>query len=395
MSAVSLRRARHSANAAFFANGFVIGHWAPKIPVLVERLGISESLLGQMIILFGVGALVALIAGAWLVTKFGSAKITQWTSLFLAPSLVLLTIAPSVFATTIAMLWLGVFLGAMDNAMNANAVAVEVAIEKPIMSSFHAWWSVGGVVGGLSGGALIAWSGEMGHALIVMVIVLVAILWAWPGYLQDDNLDDEFDAAQQNPNVKKTKAGMPGSLGIYILGVITMLSFAPEGTIIDWSGLYLKDELGAPLVVSGYAVAAFSATMALMRFVGDGVRSRFGDRQTFVFSAVVAAIGLFIGGLATDFYTACLGFFVSGLGMANVVPVLFSAAGNYPGIRPSVAIAIITSFGYGGLLFIPALVGFVAEIYSIGLVYTGWAIIVAVVAASGFLLPNLSGRRSD
>ncbi len=389
-----LRRAQWAVNAAFFANGFVVGHWAPKIPVLVERLGISESVLGQMIILFGLGALIALVVGAWMVTRFGSVMIVRWTSLMLAPSLLLLTLTPTVFTTCLAMLWLGVFLGAMDNAMNANGVVVEVALERPVMSSYHGFWSLGGVIGGLTGGALIVWFGELGHSVIVSLIVLAVILWAWPNYMSDQHMDAEFEANAKAAGVENVSRGMPKSIGIYVLGVVTMLSFAPEGTIIDWSALYLKDELGAPLIVSGYAVAAFSATMAMMRFFGDSLRGRFGDRTTFIVSAIIAGIGLFIGGIANTFYLACFGFLISGLGMANVVPVLFSTAGRYPGVRPSIGIAIITAFGYGGLLFIPALVGFIAETYSIAVIYVGWAFIVGAIALLGFVLPNLRSKSS-
>lgn len=385
-----LKSARNAVYAAFFANGLVVGHWAPKIPVLVERLGITESTLGKMIILFGVGALLALIAGAWLVTRFGSKAIVCWTSLFLAPSLLLLTITPTVAAASFAMLWLGVFLGAMDNAMNTNGVGVEVKLGRPVMSSYHGFWSLGGVVGGLSGGAMIAVMGELGHALAVGVLVLGLVVWAWPRYLASDDLDGDAS----DPLTPAKTSALPRSPGIYVLGVLTLLAFAPEGTVIDWSALYLKAELDAPLLVSGYAVAAFSATMALMRLHGDGLRARFGDRNTFIVSGLVAGGGLFIAGAADQLMLACIGFLIAGLGMANVVPVLFSTAGRTPGVRPTVGIAVITTFGYGGLLFIPAFVGFIAEAYSIGLVYVGWGMIAMVIGGVGLFLPQLARQQN-
>ncbi|WP_051540916.1 MFS transporter [Ahrensia sp. 13_GOM-1096m] len=394
-TAGALFHARWAVNAAFFANGLMIGHWAAKIPVMVERLGISEGMLGQLIVVFGLGALFALIVGAWLVTKYGSVFVIRWTWLFLSISLILLTLVPSLFGTALALLWFGMFLGAMDNAMNANGVAVEVALDRPVMSSYHGFWSLGGLVGGLSGGAMIVWFGEMGHALIVTGIVLALMFYAWPRLMSDANMDSDFDAQQEaGAQTKKRKTGIPRSFGLYLLGFAALFSFASEGTIIDWSALYLRNELDAPLIVSGYAVAAFSFTMALMRFLGDGVRTRFGDRRTFIVSAAISSVGLFFGGYADNFYLACFGFFVAGIGMANVVPVLFSAAGKYPGIRPSVGIAVVTALGYAGLLFIPALVGVVAEYYSIGIVYVGWAIIVLGVAALGFVLPHIDGNRT-
>ncbi|MEO0920860.1 MAG: MFS transporter, partial [Pseudomonadota bacterium] len=303
-----LRSARWAVSAAFFLNGMMVGHWAPKIPVVVERLGISERILGQMIILFGVGALIALLAGAWAVTRLGSPAIVRWTSLLVAPALVLMTIAPDVLTTALTMLWLGVYLGAMDNAMNANGVGVETALKKPVMSSYHGFWSLGGVFGGLTGGAMIAGFGELGHAAIVAVLAFGLAAWAWPRYLPDA---PEFTRNADDAPDEKSKLVIPKSPGIYVLGVVTLLGFAPEGTIIDWSALFLKDEMGAPLVISGYAVAAFSATMALMRFRGDGLRDQFGDRRTFVVSGLVAGLGLFIAGMAGSVLVACVGFLIA------------------------------------------------------------------------------------
>jgi len=382
-----LHLARLAVYAAFFLNGFMVGHWATKIPVLVERLGISEAVLGRLIVLFGIGAVLALIGGAWMVTRIGSVAVVRWTSVLLAPSLVLLTLAPSLPAAALALLWLGVFLGAMDNAMNANGIGVERALGRPVMSSFHGFWSLGGVAGGLTGGAMIAAFGEMGHALIVGAIVLVLAVWAFGHYRPDD-------AAMRESTGSGGWRGLPRSPGIYVLGMVTLLAYAPEGTVIDWSALYLRDELGAPLIVSGYAFAAFSATMATMRFFGDRLRAQFGDRRVFVASSALAATGLALAGNAPGFVVACLGFFVAGIGMANMVPILFSAAGAYPGLRPAVAIALITTFGYGGLLLMPAFVGVLAEAFSLAVVFAGWAVIVLAVGASALVLNYLPSRSS-
>jgi len=379
-----LRRAQMAVYAAFFANGFAVGHWAPKIPFLVDRLGISESMLGRMIILFGVGAVVALLAGAWCVTRFGSGNVLRVTSAFLVPALVLMTWTDTVFTATLALLWLGVFLGAMDNAMNAHGVAVEVKLARPVMSSYHGFWSLGGVAGGLTGGAMIVAFGEMGHAVLVSLTLLGLVVWAWPRYLADDNLDCDAFGKMRVPGSDRKSTWLPRRPGIYFIGAMTLIGFAPEGTIIDWSALYLRDELSAPVWLSGYAVAAFAATMAMMRLSGDRMRSRFGDRHVYVLSVVVAAIGLWIAGMAGTVLWACIGFFISGLGMANVVPILFSAAGRFPGVAPAIGIAVATTFGYAGLLFLPAFVGVIAENHSIGTVFVWWPVL---------LLPIMLGVR--
>ena len=147
---------RWAVSAAFYANGFVVGHWAPKIPVLAERLAISESVLGALVIMFGLGALVALLTGAVLTTRYGSASVVRWTSYMLAPGLLFISLSPNLFATALSMLWLGVFMGAMDGAMNANAVSVEKARGTAIMSSCHGFWSLGGLTGAPLGGWMLA-----------------------------------------------------------------------------------------------------------------------------------------------------------------------------------------------------------------------------------------------
>lgn len=389
-AAKRLRLARLAVFAAFFVNGFMMGHWATKIPVLVERLGISEAVFGRLIVLFGIGAVVALIGGALMVTRFGSVVVMRWTSILLAPSLVLLTLAPSVPTVALALLWFGMFLGAMDNAMNANGIGVERALGRPAMSSFHGFWSLGGMAGGLTGGAMIAALGEMGHALAVGAVSLAVALWAFGHYRPDDPAVHGDGGEARLLGARR----LPRSPGIYVLGVLTLLAFAPEGTVIDWSALYLREELEAPLIVSGYAFAAFSATMAVMRLFGDGLRARLGDRPMFAASAALAATGLAVAGTAAGLAMACLGFFVAGIGMANMVPILFSVAGNYRSLPPAVAIAVITTFGYAGLLFVPALVGAVAEALSLAVVFAGWSAIVLAVGVTCMFLPWLPGRAS-
>ncbi|MEM0899481.1 MAG: MFS transporter [Pseudomonadota bacterium] len=372
----SLARGRSAVCAMFFANGFVIGHWAPKIPVMVDRLGITEATLGQMIILFGLGAVISLIVGAGMVLRFGSMPVVRWTSLLLTPSLVLLTITPTVITTAIAMLWLGMFLGAMDNAMNANGVEVEIGLKKPVMSSYHGFWSLGGVAGGLTGGGLLAYYGEMGHAIIVSAMTLAIVLYAWPRVYS--STASPVGSNEDSQAFKKFQ--LPRAVGIYMLGIATMLLFAPEGTAIDWSALYLRDELNAPTLITGYAVAAFSLAMAIMRFLGDRIRSRFGDVLVFFASVFFGAVGFAVAGTAKGVVSACLGFLIAGFGLANAVPIVFSAAGKFPAVSPSVGIAIITVFGYGGLLFIPALVGFVAETFSLGFVFAAWGVVLLAIA---------------
>jgi len=382
--------ARWAVSAAFFANGFVVGHWAPKIPVLAARLAISESVLGALVITFGIGALIALLAGAVLTTRYGSDRVVRWTSYLLAPGLLLVSLSPNLVATAFSMLWLGVFMGAMDGAMNANAVSVEKARGRAIMSSCHGFWSLGGLTGAPLGGLMLARFGDLGHSVGVLVMTGILVVVAQAFYFKDAKLLAlEDQPAEGGWSPKRIFALLPGGVGIYLLGLCALLSFVPEGSILDWSALYLAKVHHAPVALAGYAFAAFSGTMALMRFAGDGLRDRFGDGRSFFVSALVAAVGFAIAGLSPTLPMVLAGFLVCGLGLANMVPILFSAGGRFPGVEPAIGIGIVTAFGYSGALTAPALLGFIAEHTGLASIFAGFSVVLLVTAALSLTLRTL------
>lgn len=384
------RSARWAVSAAFYANGFVVGHWAPKIPVLAGRLDITESVLGALVIMFGIGALIALLAGAVLMTRYGSDNVVRWTSFLLVPGLLLISLAPNVAVTAFAMLWLGVFMGAMDGAMNANAVTVEKARGHAIMSSCHGFWSLGGLTGAPLGGWLLARFGDMGHSVAVLVITGAIVIVAQFFYLGDAKArDTKGESENRRLSPKRILALLPTGAGIYILGVCAFLSFVPEGSILDWSALYLAKDHQAPVAIAGYAFAAFSGTMALMRFLGDGLRDRFGDGRTFFVSALVASAGFTIAGLSSELVMVIAGFLVCGLGLANMVPIVFSAAGRFPGIEPAIGIGIATAFGYSGALTAPAVLGIVAEHFGLAVIFAAFSVVLLATAALSLSLRTL------
>lgn len=373
--------ARWAVSGAFFANGFVVGNWAPKIPVLVERLEISKATLGALIIMFGVGALFALLAGAFVTSRYGSDRVVRWTSVFLAPGLLLISLSPTVWLTAAAMLWLGVFLGAMDGAMNANAVSVEKARGRPIMSSCHGFWSLGGLTGAPLGGWMLSTFGDTGHSIAVLVTVGAVVIWASFHYLADAPVKTMGNGGMSDPDLPGLgPSRIPTSAGIYLLGICAFLSFVPEGSVLDWSALYLAQEHHAPVALAGYAFAAFSGTMAAMRFLGDGLRQRLGDGRAFFLSALVASLGFALAGLATNLPAVIAGFLICGIGLANTVPIVFSAAGRFPGVEPAIGIGVVTAFGYTGALTAPALLGFIAEHTGLGAIFAGFSIVVFLTA---------------
>lgn len=344
-------KSRAAVSLLFLMNGFVVGCWAPKIPEFAERLQLSKFELGLMILVFGVGSLVMMpMAGAQIAGR-GSRVVARAFAVLLVPMLLALTLAPNVWTAAIALFLFGGFIGAMDVAMNANAVSVEKSMHRAIMSSCHAFWSLGGLIGSALGGLLISHWGILGHAEVSTALAALFLIVAWPMILGD----------QPHPDEAKPKARLPMVPLPWLLGIIALFCMVPEGAVLDWSALYLSQEKAASVALSGFGFAAFSATMATMRFAGDFVRDWLGAVRTLRVCTVFAIVGMLTAALAPNAEIAILGFALCGIGISNMVPIAFSAAGNIPGLQPGIGISVVTTLGYSGMLVAPSAIGFAAE----------------------------------
>ena len=349
-AAATAIRGRWAVAAIFLVNGFVVGSWAPQIPVFLTRLGISEFTLGLLILLFGAGAVSAMIWAGHLIPRHGSKKVTALFAVSCCFGLLIVALAPSVWTAAIAMYVFGGTIGATDVSMNANAVTAERRLGRAIMSSSHGFWSLGGFVGGGAGGIVIQNYGHVAHAAMVSVAA-IAITAAALRHLVAD-----LPLAQEH-----RKFSLPRNPTVYVIGAMALLCMNSEGAVLDWGALYLRQELGSDIATAGFAFGAFAGAMALMRFVGDGVRNRLGSVTTFRISALVAAAGMLVAGLSPWPWLAITAYAVSGLGIANTVPILFSAAGNQPGVSPGAGVSVVTTMGYSGILAAPSIIGFVGE----------------------------------
>ncbi|NBE07969.1 MFS transporter [Paragemmobacter ruber] len=369
------RRGRWAVSAMFLANGFVMGAWAPQIPLLLPRHDITEGVLGLLILVLGAGAVGSMIFAGRLIEIFGARRVLCVFALAILPALPLVVFAPSLPLLIPAMALFGATLGSMDVVMNAHAVEVERRLGRAIMSSLHGFWSVGGFLGGAGGGWLLAHVGAEGQALMAAGGAALAVLVAMPFLAPDD--PRPAPAPGERPQRNRL---LPREASVWILGLLALACMVPEGAVLDWAALYLRQELGAEVARSGLAFAFFSGAMALMRFLGDGVRNRFGAVLTLRWSGLVAATGLMAAALAPGEGMALAGFFLAGLGVANMMPIMFSAAGNLPGLSPGAGIAAVTMMGYSGILIAPSAIGFIAEHAGFRLTYGALAVVLVVVS---------------
>jgi fucose permease len=375
-------RGRWAVAAIFLANGFLTGAWAPQIPVFLTRLDISKFTLGLLILLFGAGAVTAMTWCGHLISRHGSRTVLRWFGLIGSFGLLVVALAPNVPLAAIAMFIFGGSIGGMDVAMNANAVAVERRLSRAIMSSSHGFWSLGGFAGGALGGFAIQNYGHLAHAAAVTALAFAVIAVAVRYLIAEDK------PRQGSSGTRHRKFALPGNPLVYLVGLMALLTMIYEGAVLDWAALYLQQELGADLAIAGLAYAAFSGIMAVMRFFGDGVRNRFGAVTTLRVSALAAAAGMLVAGLAPSPWFAIAAFAFCGFGIANMVPILFSAGGNQEGISSGTGMSVVTTMGYSGILVAPSAIGFIAEHSSFGPIFVALSGLLVVV----FLMAGLAHR---
>jgi MFS family permease len=383
------QRARWAVAAMFLANGFVMGAWAPQIPLLMPRHGVTESVLGLLILVLGLGAVSAMLFAGRLISLYGGRRVLSLFSLALIPVLPMVVFSPNLWALALFMAVFGAMAGCMDVAMNSQAVEIERRLHKAIMSSSHGFWSLGGFIGGSAGAWVIAHWGSEVQSLLTAAVVAAVVLTAMPFLLPE----------APTPVVTQTVAAptrtklFPKDLHIWLLGFLALASMVPEGAILDWAAIYMQKELGSDVFVSGLGFAFFAGAMAVMRFLGDTVRNRLGAVRTLRLSGWMGAAGMMGGAVAPYDWVVIVSFFIAGLGIANMVPILFSAAGNHPRLPSASAISIVTMVGYCGILVAPSSIGFLAEHAGFRPTYAGLSLILVLVALLAARAADADGRK--
>lgn len=374
---ISLARARWSVAAVFFVNGGLLGSWAPHVPLVKERLGLSDLDLGFALLLMAIGAVSTMVFTGVIVARFGSGPVTRVSIVAMAVGLPLIALAPS-YGLLLPAAWLyGAGMGLSDVGMNTQAVAVETRIGRPIMSGLHGMFSLGGFVASAAGGLALAAASPAAHAVGAAVVALLILAVALGGLLPGHE-----DKADPGAGLK-----LP-TRSVAVLSALTFVTFMTEGAMIDWTAVYLRDELLASPSLAAAGYAAFAAGMATGRFLGDAIRRGFSAVVLVRSGAAMAAAALAAGVALGMPISTVATLLVTGLGLSNVVPVLFTAAGKAPGQPPAVGVAAVATTGYFGLLAGPPALSFVAEHVSLAAAFALLAAACACVAlAAGSARP--------
>lgn len=350
------RQAEHARSALsviFLLNGVLFATWAVNLPGVRDHLNLNAAQVGGALLAVGVGSLLSMpLTGGW-TARWGSHRITALAAFLTMLAQGLPYVMPNLLTLTLSLAVLGALNGTLDVAMNAQGVTVERALNRPIMSRLHAYFSLGGVVGAALGTLLVGRVALEIHAGLVVALTTLAGLWAGRRLLPDP---PEPPAPSQT--AEGSLASRSSSPSALLLGGLCFLGMLAEGANYDWAALYYRDVLHVPGGRAGMGYAAFVSAMTLGRWFGDRVRVRLGDETTVRGGALLTVAGLGLALLTDQLTAATLGFALSGLGLSNVVPVMYGAAGHALAGR---GIAQVATIGYGGFLLGPPTIGFIAD----------------------------------
>ncbi|RYY30923.1 MAG: MFS transporter [Chitinophagaceae bacterium] len=384
------RQAINSVKSIFLVCGLGMSCWAPMVPYAKDRLQLNESGLGLLLLLLGAGAITMMPVTGWLAHRYGSRIVILIAGVVLALALPALLLSSTPALLGLMLFIFGAAVGTVDVAMNAQAVQVQNLSGKTIMSSLHGLFSVGGLFGALGLGMLIStglhpvWAAS-GIAVLLIIIVCT-------------NYSRLLDAGSEKRAWEARRMDDPGTGGrswlngtVLFLGAMCFIVFLAEGSILDWSAVFLRDNRSVTPAFAGSGYAAFSVAMAIMRLMGDRIVSGLSSRVVVVGGALIGGAGLLLAVTTPWTISALTGFVMLGIGAANIVPVFFSEGGRLPGISPTVAIPAITTMGYAGQLAGPAALGFIAQHFSLPTALGITGILLILVA----IVYTLHGRKSS
>ena len=365
---------QHSTRLLFLLAGFGAASWASLVPVAKAATGVNEGELGLVLLCLGIGSLLAMPVSGVVSTRHGCRKVLMVCGVALCACLPLLASVQNVFTLAAALFFFGAMIGTFDCVMNIQAVIVERDSKRPLMSGFHGFYSLGGLLGAATTSTIM----DLGVSpfATVSAIALAGVLLLM--------LIRRHVLPYGNP-----AEGPPFALPrgeVLFLGMLCMTVFLVEGSMMDWSAVMLTENHGMPVAQAGYGFAAFSLTMTFGRLTGDRIVARVGRRSVVTVGGLLAMGGILLATLVPLWQAALLGYAMVGLGCSNIVPVLFTAVGRQTSMPQSVAAPAMSTLGYAGVLAGPAAIGFIAHHSSLPMAFLLVAALMLFVAISGRFL---------
>lgn len=375
-----LKRARLGVTLTFIVNGFTAGSFVARIPDIKRALGITDGALGLTLLFISIGVFLALRPAGRNSARFGSSPVMIWSTIAVALTLPLVGWLPSLQFTYFAFFLFGFTLATQDVAMNAHAVVIEQQAERRLMSTFHAMFSVGTFLGGIIGGVI----SQLEISTLIQSSILAPIYLFVTYLIRKLLLPAEVDKHQIN---KEARSNSP--VIFWIFGLFGLFAAISEGAAGDWGGVLARDAFGATPFISTLPFIFFTLAMVIGRLSGDYLAHRFGASIIIALGGTIAGIGLGVGLLIGGIPIMMVSWFLLGIGLSVVIPLMFSAAGTlastkYQGlIAPAQAIARVSGVSYFGFVIGPPLIGFLAD-----LVELRWALYLLVILTLALTLAS-------
>jgi predicted MFS family arabinose efflux permease len=363
---------RAAVSAVFFVNGFTMGGLAVEFPLIKERLGIGDAELGRLLLAMAIGAIIAMPFAGIVARTLGNVGAVRTAGLIYVLLVAAVAFPLGYWSLAAMAVAIGTVNGLMDVTMNAEGVVVEREMGKPIMSSLHGFWSIGGFFAAAFAWLLLDRLGSTGHFLASLAIGLALLV---PALLSLTNVPLPEKKEGGSSFSLPTRATLP-------IGILTTMAMVCEGAMMDWGPIYLRDVLKVSPGDASTALFAFAGGMAAGRFAGDWVRGHWSA----VFLTRVSGISVVIGFLvviATHVpLVVAIGFVIAGLGLSNLVPVMFGAGARVPGVSPETAVAGIATVGYSGFLIGPTAIGWISDHYGLAIALSIVLVFGAIIALS-------------
>ncbi|WP_446750642.1 MFS transporter [Streptomyces sp. WZ-12] len=394
---------RRAAITAFFAmDGFLFAGWVVRIPAIKAQTGAGAGALGLALLGVSAGAVAFMMLTGRLCRRFGNHVVTVVSGTALGLSILLPPLAHSATALGLVLLVFGAAYGSLNVAMNSAAVDLIAALRRPVMSSFHAAFSLGGMLGAGLGGLVAGHLSPTAHLSALAVCGLLVTAAAGTA-LRRGHVPEPGRGQQPSATPDSAPSHRPGGRDrphpgsrylplVLVFGVIALCTAYGEGAMADWGALHLSQDLAASpgLAAAGYAV--FALAMTIGRLSGTALIERLGPVRALVGGGGTAAVGMLLGALAPTAWAACAGFAVAGLGLANIFPIALARAGAAGGAG---GVAMASTIGYGGMLLGPPAIGFLTELWSLPVALTTVALLAAVAALIAHLTRGAHHNSAD